>query len=493
MKVIMVMYDSLNRRYLTPYGCDWTITPNFERLTKRTVMFDKSFVGSMPCMPARRELHTARYNFLHRSWGPIEPFDDSMPEILKNQGVYSHLVSDHFHYWEEGGCNYHTKYSTWEISRGRQGDPWIGEVKDPEIPAALEPRNNNNWRQEWVNRRHIKTLEDMPQYKTFEMGLDFIERNKDEDKWFLHIETFDPHEPFFSPKEFQDLYAHEYRDLFWDWPKGGHYTREPHQVEHIRKTYAASVSMCDHLLGKVLDVMDKYDMWKDTMLIVNTDHGYLLGEHDEWAKVEQPMFNEVAHTPLFIWDPRCGKQNEHRGSLVQTIDLPATILELFGIGLTEDMEGRPLKDTIASDKPVHEAGLFGGHGAHVNVTDGRYVYMRAAVREDNEPLYQYTHMATHIRYPFRLEQLRRMEIGGPFKFTKGCPVMKVPSNKIGEPPWPDLRAYSTMLFDIDKDPEQLHPIKSAKLERRMIDMMVQLMKTNDAPLEQYERLGLKKP
>ncbi|MBN1874690.1 MAG: sulfatase-like hydrolase/transferase, partial [Anaerolineae bacterium] len=102
-KAIMVMFDSLNRRMLPPYGCDWVHAPNFQRLAERAVTFTNSYVGSMPCMPARRELHTGRYNFLHRSWGPLEPFDDSAPEILKHNGVYTHLVSDHYHYWEEGG------------------------------------------------------------------------------------------------------------------------------------------------------------------------------------------------------------------------------------------------------------------------------------------------------------------------------------------------------------------------------------------------------
>ena len=44
------------------------------------------------------------------------------------------------------------------------------------------------------------------------------------------------------------------------------------------------MSMCDHYLGKVLDMMDKYDLWKDTMLIVNTDHGFMLGEKNGWVK-----------------------------------------------------------------------------------------------------------------------------------------------------------------------------------------------------------------
>ena len=75
MKAIMVMYDSLNREMLEPYGCNWTKTPNFRRLAERCVQFEQCYVGSMPCMPARRELQTGRINFFHRSWGPMEPFD----------------------------------------------------------------------------------------------------------------------------------------------------------------------------------------------------------------------------------------------------------------------------------------------------------------------------------------------------------------------------------------------------------------------------------
>ena len=78
---IMIMYDSLNRHLLEPYGCDWTKTPNFARLARRAVTFDNCWAGSLPCMPARRELHTGRYNFLHRSWGPLEP------DVYKRQTV----------------------------------------------------------------------------------------------------------------------------------------------------------------------------------------------------------------------------------------------------------------------------------------------------------------------------------------------------------------------------------------------------------------------
>src|SRR4029453_3274330 len=105
----------------------------------------------MPCMPARRELHTARPNFLHRAWGPLEPFDDSMPMMLQKAGVYTHLASDHYHYWEDGGCTLHTHYNTWEFVRGQEGDPWIGQVDDPQIPGdALPDQKSALWRQDWV-------------------------------------------------------------------------------------------------------------------------------------------------------------------------------------------------------------------------------------------------------------------------------------------------------------------------------------------------------
>ncbi|UUZ87340.1 hypothetical protein LJK88_21725 [Paenibacillus sp. P26] len=86
-----------------------------------------------------------------------------------------------------------------------------------------------------------------------------------------------------------------------------------------------------------------------------------------------PFYNEIAHMPLFIWDPRSGKRNERRQSLVQTIDLAPTLLHYFGEDIPADMQGKVLQDTIDRDKPVRQAAIFGLHGGHVNVTDGRYV------------------------------------------------------------------------------------------------------------------------
>ncbi len=482
MRAIMVMYDTLNRHFLPTYGNDWVKAPNFNRLAERTVMFRKSYVGSVPTIPARRELHTGRYNFLHRTWGPVEPFDDSMPFALQQNGVYTHLASDGYHYWEHGGATYHMQYGSWEFSRGQESDAWKGEVKDPEIPETIGGRR----RAHWVNRKYMQREEDWCQARTFKCGLDFIRTNHAEDNWFLQIETFDPHEPYYVPRKYMDLYPHDYDGPLLEWPPYGPNKQTPKEVEHIRCQYAALLSMCDAYLGRVLDAMDELDMWKDTMLIVNTDHGFLLGEHEFLGKCCMPFYNEIALTPLFIWDPRCGHKEETRESLVQTIDLAPTLLEFFGKEIPKDVQGRPLREAIASDRPVREAALFGQHGGHVNVTDGRYVYMRAPARPENEPLYNYTLMPTHMRRFFSLkEELAHIDLAGPFSFTKGCKVMKIKSGR-----WRDWHSFGTLLFDVENDPKQEKPIVEPDVEKRMIEHMVRLMKENDCPPEQFQRLGL---
>ncbi|SEN27751.1 sulfatase [Paenibacillus sp. OV219] len=491
MKAIMVMFDTLNRHMLSPYGGpDWIHTPNFKRLAERTAVFDNSYVGSMPCMPARRELHTGRHNFLHRSWGPLEPFDDSAIELMGDAGVYTHLVTDHQHYWEDGGGTYHTRYNSFELIRGQEGDPWKGEVRTPDGPLLdhLHPIAKKMVRQDRINRKYIREQEQFPQARTFAGGLEFIESNYLEDNWYLQIETFDPHEPFYSPAEFKERYSHDYEGTLADWPIYGPVTEEPEDIRHMRFEYAALLSMCDHYLGQVLDTMDRLDLWQDTLLIVNTDHGFLLGEHDQWAKCVQPFYNEVAHTPLFIWDPRTGIQNERRQSLVQMIDLPATLLDFFDIERPKDMQGRSLRRTIEADVPIREVALFGIHGGHINVTDKRYVYMRAAVTTDNQPLYDYTLMPTHMRSRFAPEELKQLELAEPFTFTKQIKPLRIPAQTRG-----NLHDFATLLFDLIHDPEQATPLHDPEVEARLVELMIELMQDNDAPKEQYERLGLGVP
>ena len=484
MKAIMVMYDSLNRRMLSPYGGTAVPTPNFDRLAGRSVTFDCNYVGSMPCMPARREIHTGRYNFEHRSWGPMEPYDDSMPEILKKHGIYTHLSTDHYHYWQDGGATYHSRYASYDLSRGQEGDTW---KVTPELVRAVHADKGavSNRTYDAANRSYIDREERMPQNVTFQAGLDFIRTCHEEDGWFLQIEAFDPHEPFFTQPKRKIPFADSIKEELGDWPPYYFVTEGEDAVRHFRAEYAALITMCDDNLGKVLDLMDEYDLWKDTLLIVNTDHGYLLGEHGWWSKNIMPLYDEISHTPLFIHDPRCPEADGSRRScLTQTIDLAPTLLEYFGAEVPKDMEGKPLGEAIAANTPVHDYVLFGYHDGYCNVTDGRYVYMKAPA--DESVLYEYTLMPTHMDRFFSTEELQDIRLQEPFSFTKGCRTMKIPARV----PMNSPANFGTLLFDLKEDPGQKHPLADPEKETELTNAMLRLMHADDAPKEWYERFGL---
>ena len=500
---MVVMFDTLCRHFLPSYGNDWVSAPNFDRLAKVTTQFDNFYVGSMPCMPARREMHTGRYNFLHRSWGPLEPFDDSMPAILDVNGIHAHKVTDHQHYWEDGGATYHQRFTTFDFVRGQEGDKWIGDVEKLRNEKLAHGRwPENQWtrmaRQDLINRQVMSTSKEQPQHITFDLGLEFIERNFEADNWFLQIETFDPHEPFFSQDEFKKMYPHEYVGPEFDWPPYRELREDQPSVQHIRYLYASLLAFCDQQLGRVLDAFDRYELWDDTMLLVNTDHGFLMGEHDWWAKVINPFFQEIAHIPFWAYDPRLPNEKGKRSSaLTQTIDLPATILDYFDLSLPDNMQGRPVFGTGDDHSASREAALFGVMGGHVNVTDGRYVYMRGNVTKDNSPLFEYTLMPSRMRGMFSPKELTDWEESVGFGFTKECKLMRIPSRVpemfISKDNPAGAGRMSTMLFDTQADPGQLTPIYDPVLESRMIRLMLREMARNESPPEQYLRLGLPEP
>ncbi|MCJ8331122.1 MAG: sulfatase-like hydrolase/transferase, partial [Lentisphaeria bacterium] len=138
MRTIHVILDSLNRHYLSIYNSEaWVKTPNIERLAARGISFDNHWVGSLPCMPARREMMTGRLNFLETNWGPIQPWDKCLPEILRQEnGTYSHLITDHYHYFHAGGDGYHDLFTSWEFQRGQEGDAWRPIVEGQAAPEG---------------------------------------------------------------------------------------------------------------------------------------------------------------------------------------------------------------------------------------------------------------------------------------------------------------------------------------------------------------------
>ena len=494
MKSILIVMDSLNRHYLPAYGESWLRTPNLDRLAARSIVFDNHYAGSLPCMPARREMMTGRHSFLETPWGPIEPWDDCVQTRLRDERqVYSHLITDHYHYFHAGGEGYHTLFDSWEFERGQEGDVWRPVVATPPAP---ETRGKGAVRGAyWRNRSQMDLQDDMayPTPRCFQRALEFVDLNAESDNWHLHLEVFDPHEPFDCPDRYLEMYGDRWDRYLYNWPDYAPLDPQlddEEAVAHIRRRYAAVLAMADHWLGRLLDRMDELDLWKDTQVILTTDHGHLLGEHGYWAKNYMFDYNELARIPLFVARP--GHRAGRCESLTQTIDLVPTLLETFAVPVPESVRGRSLlpltAELNAGRSPalhaLHEAVLYGYFGKDINLSDGRHTYCRQPV--PGSTTYHHTLMPRGFRDFIPREQLERAETGCFIARAGRVPQLRIPTTSVRHHNAPDCNP----IYDLQSDPGQQRPIRNPTLEAELAAKMREALRFHDAPDCQYARTGI---
>jgi arylsulfatase A-like enzyme len=488
MKTLFLVLDTVRADYLGCYGNHWVQTPNLDRLANTGFVFDNHWVGSLPCMPARREFMTGRHNFLDRGWGLIEPFDDTLPVELRKKGVFSHITTDHFHYFELGGCNYHIGFNTWDFYRGQEYDPWVSLVDAPALPEHLGRQHPQNT----ANRQRQVEEEDFSGPRTIQSAIRWLEDNKSADDWFLQVELFDPHEPFYCPKKYRDLYPDDWDGPFFDWPSYEVVKESSAAVKHVRNCYAALLTMTDHWCGRLFQKLEELQLWDDVLLVFTTDHGTMLGERQYWMKMFMPAYPEIARIPLVIKPPRT-RQSQRVNAVTQTTDVMPTFLDFNGCPPPPHVSGlslRPLMENGASWN--REDIIFGYFGMAVNITDGRHLYMRNPVREDGGPLHAYTAMPTEfINSWFSRDLYDRIEMGRYLGHTYNIPLYKVPQRgrvPMAAPGQPSFLGKHE-LFALPYTSED-EPVSDPKVEARFARRIVEHLKRIGAPDEQLARLGL---
>ena len=528
MKCVFVLFDSLIMKALESYGGTEVKTPNFTRLASKSVQFNTHYVGSLPCMPARRDFHTGRLNFMHRAWGPLEPFDYSWVKILRQQGVYCHMITDHNHYFQEGGLGYHNTFNTWEFVRGQEKDAWKAMVVPPlqRFKAIYDPRHYPSDRdnphpehtphitqvrtQHMINKEWMQAEEEYCTPRCFDKALQFLDTNREHDDWVLWLECFDPHEPFDAPERFRQEYACKIESKILNWPLYGRMQESAEEIDQIRANYAALVAMCDAYLGKMLDYFDSHSMWDDTALILTSDHGFLLSEHQWWGKNRQPYYEEIAHIPLFIAHPHYSQvAGTQRGELTQTPDLMPTLLEMFSSTIPNTVQGKSLLPLLAeqgtpvSTSRLHEAVIFGMFGGPIGVTDGEFVYFHFPEEFDEgnfyeQYLHEYTLMPTHLESYFSEDELKTASLHKGFAFTKNIPLLKIKTTR-GNHGCMDAdfianNPLGSALYNIKQDPQQQANITDRPdIIQGMKQHISQILQAHEAPPEFYTAYGLEVP
>lgn len=491
MRTFLILIDTLKRDYLKIYNEKSDVkTPNIDKLSEDCLCFDRHFVGSTPCMPARRDILTGRYNFLERSWGPIEAYDNTFVKILSEKNIYTHLVTDHTHYFRIGGEGYINQYNTWDFQRGQEGDPWVSRIEDPDfMPDKYYGKLR---RQYQLNRTKWQNDADMyPTPRTFQSAMEFVEENKNQDDYFLQVEVFDPHEPFDVPDEYLELYTDKKLDRYFETPLYNEVDVPDEALEYIKNRYKALLTMTDFYLGKFIDKLKKLNIYDDSLIILTSDHGFLLGEKGLLGKNYPHHYNELALIPLLIKDPDMKRKGERTKNLSQNVDLFNTILDYYNINSLNNNISKSLKPVFDYEDNQKRFALYGMHGSTVNVCDGKYTYLKAPNKK-NKPLYEYSTSLSTIRGYLGSKNPKEVECGH-FLNSTDYPVYKIPVNTPSQlVGLGDLSKFisKSHLYDIENDYNQQYDIMDYDMRLKYDEFLKNCLIEVDAPKEQLERLDL---
>jgi arylsulfatase A-like enzyme len=495
---VVVLLDSLNRHLLGAYGSAEFATPNLDRLAARSLRFDRHVVGSLPCMPARHDILCGALDFLWRPWGSVELWEDAITRHLRTAGVTTMLVTDHPHLFETGGENYHTDFSAWAYVRGHENDPWRTRA-DPSwvgAPAVPAVRRRGHWYYDDA-RTWFRSEADFPGPRTMAEAARWLDDEAPaHDRFLLFVDEFDPHEPFDTPEPWASMYDPEWEGPKMIWPP---YTKAgvangvltEREGRQLRAAYGGKLTMIDHWFGRILDSLDRQGLWDDTVVIVCTDHGHYLGERDLWGKPASPIFEPMGHIPLLVSWP--GAPAGTTDALTTSVDLHATLLEVFGVASEHRTHGSSLVPLLTGEATsVREHALAGIWGREVMITDGTRKYVRAP-GADNRPLSMFSNRWSTMPLPGHGLRLPRPDGRAWLDRMPGSdvPVIRQPFEPGDQIPfWGYGEFEGSHLFDVDSDPLEEHDLIGTPVETELTDLLRAALVEVEAPKEQLERLGI---
>jgi arylsulfatase A-like enzyme len=510
--VVFVLLDSLNRHALGAYGGTEWDTPNLDRFAKSAIRFDNHHSGSLPCMPARHDLLCGAWDFPWKPWGSIEIWEEALTDALRREGVATKLVSDHPHLFETGGENYHVGFFAWEYVRGHEGDPWRTRP-DPSWLGA--PSFGRGWLPYDTSRGWFKEEENFPGPQVmsatsrwlrdeapYNSGRKWIDGAPDHvekyDRFLLFVDEFDPHEPFDTPEPYASMYDDRWEGSKLIWPpytvgakKNG--LLDDEAARQVRAQYGGKLTMIDKWFGNVLDELDAGGFGEDTAVIVTTDHGHYLGEKDIWGKPGCPIYQTMGHIPLLVRWP--GAEPRQVDALTTSVDLHATILDVFGASTKHRTHGASLLPLITGEQTsVREWLLSGIWGREVHLLYDDMKYARAPLGA-NFPLSLWSNRwSTMPVWRFHDLKLPPPDDRAVLDRMPGSkvPVIRQPFRE-GDmlPYWALVGAFEgSELYDLADDPDEDRNLASTAQGKVAADLLRDALTEIEAPSEQFERLGL---
>ena len=392
MNVIVVILDSLRTDHVGAYGNDRVRTPNLDALAGESLRFTRAYPESIPTLCARRAIHTGLRTWPFRNWEPPEGEDfmpagwqripesqTTFPEILAERQVSTVLLSDTQHLFK-ASMNFQRGFAVYDWIRGQEKDRYrpTTRVSQEQIEKYVVPGNDESMvekvRQYLANTANRTSEEDWFAPRVFTMATKFLQTADKGQPFLLMVDCFDPHEPWDPPEKYVSLYDEGYdgpEPIVPNYADAGWIGER--ELERMKALYAAEVTMTDRWLGNFLDKLDTTGLAENTLLILLSDHGVALGEHNATGKPFWALYPELTDIPFFIRHPEGKGAGQTSDYFASTHDVAPTALSFMGMEPEEPMDGQDLTVLLDGGEPAARQHFTLGYHDYVWTRDDRYV------------------------------------------------------------------------------------------------------------------------
>ena len=356
--VIWICADDYAPAVSGTYGSPVASTPNVDRLAADGIRFDRAYCACPLSTPSRMAFLTGRYP---RSVGvtltptPLPLDERTIGHALRDAG-YETAAFGKTHYYDPLNREFDTCVDMPEYRDSLASLPRRPLPESVDILGLWQPFGDPA--SVWLNADCLPYSYDAEMPDTFfvENAVRYLSEKRKQ-PFFLWVGFFVTHSPFRFPIEFQrrfDPSEFVVPDV--------HPNDEPHippvfrdlthrEKQGIIAAYHTSVAYMDRNVGSILKALESTGLVNDTLVIFNSDHGYLLGEHGRFEK--HCCYEEAVRSALIMRFPELIAPGRCTSQLVELIDIVPTILELCGIKIPSNVQGRSLSRVIQGETTVH--------------------------------------------------------------------------------------------------------------------------------------------
>lgn len=420
--VLFISIDDLND-YISPMDNHPGVkTPNFDRLAKRSVTFTNAHCAAPACHPSRvavmTGVHPTRSGLYRNLFGAYGPRWRHESKVLEDAVVLSQHFRNHGYYAMGGGKIFHTLQwtsgdsqndpSAWDEYRGDPLDPISGDWPRPESTQRDQNEGfvgKRPLRNHYFGAAPVELAADEGDGAVVDWAVAQMKQHRAQ-PLFLAVGLFRPHIPWEVPAKWFDLYPEEgvrlpaYLETDMEdarshrrehWHK---WVTDNDQWKPLMRGYLASISYVDDQLGRLLDGLDASPMAESTIIVLWTDHGFHIGEKENWEKFA--LWEQTTRTPVFIHAPGYSRDGAKTHQPTTTTDLYPTLCELAGLPIPAQCTGESIAEQVSDPGAMDDRvsltsfvfprdGIRASHG----ISDRRYRFIRYA--DGFEELYDLEH------------------------------------------------------------------------------------------------------